>query len=284
MESNPSTRAIAEAVIALAERHRQVTARRTAEWGPSIEAAPPAMCPTHPGQALETDVERSAFESAKHRRVVIVCHKCPACAEDQVRQRITRQLLARGLPPRSVGITMGTWKTDWEPTRAQARAEAWRKADEWIKNRHNPFLIILGGRGGTGKTALGVAALKAVAPSDLRCVEFRELMADLLGMDHDQQGRRIKALRQYSGLMIDDFGNRHIGTKDGFGGNSMERDAMASILNFRFEERLPTILTSNLSPTEFAGRLDDRTVDRIRAGRVFIDASDWPSRRAAEGI
>lgn len=284
MRTIPTTASIAEAVLTLAERQREITTRRAAQWGPLIAQAPAAMCSTHPGQPLDVDVERSAFESARQRRVVIVCHECPACAADAVRARMTKRLIARGLPPRSVHITLETWNPDWEPKAAPARRAAWKAVDAWAKDRQIPFLVILGGKGGTGKTALGVAALKAVAPSDVRCVEYRDLMADLLGMDADERGHRIRALRQYRALMIDDFGNRHIGAKDGAGGNAFERDVLASILHHRFEERLPTIVTSNLSPVEFAGRLDDRTVDRIRAGRVVVDAGAWPSRRAAVGI
>jgi len=59
---------------------------------------------------------------------------------------------------------------------------------------------------------------------------------------------------------------------------------MGSVLNFRFEHRLPTILTSNHDRVQFANKLDPRTVDRIGAGRLVIDASMWPSRRAADGI
>lgn len=281
---SPGTLApIAARLVQFGAQAAAVQARRLEQYGPSINAAPVAMCPSHPGVALRVDVNRSAYESARARRVVIVHHDCPDCIDARARQRLARQLIARGIPPRSLGITLETWQPDWEPMFADKRAKAWISVSAWTKSQDVPFLCILGGRGGTGKTALGVAALRAFG-ADIRALEFREWIGRLLGMESDDRQAHFERVRRYAGLMIDDFGNRFIGGRDDVGGNAFERDAMASVLNYRFENRLPTILTSNLDPVAFAARLDDRTVDRIRAGRLFIDASDWPSRRAAEGI
>jgi len=256
--------------------------RRVREWGASVAKAPVTMCPRHPGEPLVADLERSLHASDRAKRVVIVCQPCPACEEDEARRRGDRQLLRRGIPTRSLGVTLETWQPDWEPLFADERAKAWQTVQAWTQGRPAvPFLIIFGTNGGTGKTALGVAALKACS-RDFRCLEFRDWIGALLALEPGERAGAIEAVRGYRALMIDDFGNRFGGARDEIGGNAFERDAMAAVLNWRFEQRLPTILTSNLDPAEFARRLDDRTVDRIRAGRVLIDATGWPSRRAAE--
>lgn len=274
---------VAQQLTQFAANARKIQEARMDAFGPAIAAAPAGMCPEHPGVALRPDVERSAFESAKNRRVTIVHHECPECVDGEARRRLTRQLIKRGIPPRSIGVTLETWEPDWEPLFAEQRAKAWREVMNWTKAQQHPFLVILGARGGTGKTALGVAALRALGP-DIRCLEFRDWIGNLLSMDVSDRQGALESQRRYRGLMIDDFGNRHTGAGDERGGNSFERDCLAALLNHRFENRLPTVITTNLDAVSFAGRLDDRTVDRIRSGRVVIDASGWPSRRAAEGI
>ncbi len=272
-----------QGALSLAERARQAGERRAAQWGAVLTSAAQAMCSRHQGQALQMDLDRSLFESDRNGRVTIVCHPCPICAADEGKRKAERRFLARGIPPRSLHITLETWEADWEVTYATSRAAAWREVNEWTQRQQCPFLIILGSQGGTGKTALGVAALRAFG-ADIRCLEFRDWIGKLGALDFSDRQPALESVRDYRALMIDDVGNRHVGAKDDAGGNNFERDCLAAVLNWRFEKRLPTIMTSNLNGEQFAGRLDSRTVDRIRAGRVFIDATHWPSRRAAQGI
>lgn len=273
----------APSFIALAEKAAAAQRLREEKWGDAITSTPPAMCPQHPGQPLAKDIPRSAFESERQRRVVIVCEPCPMCAENDRRRRQRDRLLARGIPPRSIDVTLETWDPAWEPEHAEARGAAWKAVNDWCQRRPHPFLIILGQRGGTGKTALGVAALRWFG-ADIRCVEFREWIDGLVSTPVDDRFPRLDSLRKCGGVMIDDFGNRHGGARDEHGGGSFERDCVATVLNYRFEKSLPTVITTNLTPEAFAGRLDDRTVDRIKAGRLVIRADEWPSRRAAEAI
>jgi len=263
---------------------KNVQAKRAAIielWTPQIEAAPLARCPDHPCE-LPHDVELSAIQSQKAGRLAIVSGECPMCRERDAIRRAESRLLRQGIPPRQLHVRLSTWDANWEPTFAAQRAAALAAVAEWVKARPNPFLIILGARGGTGKTALGVAALRACS-TDIRFVQFRDLMDQLLGMDFSLRPAEISSLRQVGALMIDDVGNRQTGAKDGAGGNAFERDVMGQLLEHRFESRLPTILTSNLDPMAFAGRLDDRTVSRIKPGRLLIEANDWPSKREADG-
>lgn len=274
---------IADRLLQFANRASKVQEMRLAQYGPAIEAAPSETCRLHAGVMLLVDLNKSAYESARARRAVVIHHPCPECVAAEHRQRQAQQLVARGIPPRSLTLTLETWDAAWEPTFAAERAAALSKVLKWTQFKECPFLVILGTRGGTGKTALGVAALRALG-ADIRALEFREWIGRLLAMDSEDRQGHFESVRRYAGLLIDDFGNRFIGGRDDLGGNAFERDAMASVINHRFEHRLPTIITSNLDAQAFAARLDDRTVDRIRAGRVVIDASKWPSRRAAEGI
>ena len=258
----------------------KVQAKRAAiiaHWTPQIEAAPLARCSKHPVD-LAHDIELSAIQSAKANRLTIVSAGCPLCQEEADIRRAESRLIRAGIPPRQIGVRLSTWDANWEPVFAPQRAAALGRVAEWVDRRPNPFLVILGARGGTGKTALGVAALRALS-TDFRCIEYRDWFSATLAMEFDERFAEISLLRQVGALLIDDFGNRTTGGKDAAGGNLFERDIMGQILNHRFEQRLPTILTTNLDGRAFAGRLDDRTVDRIRAGRLVIDATDWPSKR-----
>jgi DNA replication protein DnaC len=267
----------------LVARVRAASEARAMKWEQPIHAAPACACPRHPDQMLSKDEERCAFQSERAGVLTIVHFPCPECVKDEQRARAERRLLARGIPPRSIHVTLKTWSPYWEPVFAPQRLQALSEVVRWCEDRPHPFLVILGHSGGTGKTALGVAALRSFGP-DIRCLEFRDWMNRLTGLSLDERQRNLEDVRTYSALMIDDFGNRFIGARDNEDGNAWERDAMGTVLNYRFEHRLPTIITSNHDRIQFANKLDARTVDRISAGRLLIDASLWPSRRAAFAI
>jgi len=207
--SAPSLNGI-ETVI---ERARAASEYRAIKWEQRIHRAPATHCTRHPEQGMAKDEERSAFQSERLGTLTIVHYQCPLCLRDEVRAKEERRLIARGIPPRSVKVTLETWETGWEPTAAPQRVQALAEVRDWCVRRPNPFLIILGHSGGTGKTALGVAALRSFG-IDIRCLEFRDWMNRLTGLSLDERQRSLEDVRGYPALMIDDFGNRYVGKKD----------------------------------------------------------------------
>ena len=263
----------------IARRYEELQRERLAEYGDAIRQAPRATCPQHPAQGLELDLEASTFQSARARKPVAVHRPCPLCQAQAEQAAEVRKLLARGFPERSAHMTLDTWDPAWEPTFAKERAAALESVRAWCTTRPNPFLVIMG-RAGAGKTALGVAACRAI-PGVMRALDCRTWLNELLALEARPRQSRIDLAKAYTVLMLDDFGARSVGQRDAQGANPFERDTIGELIAHRYDKRLATIITSNLDGKAFAHRLDDATVSRIRGGRLLIDASKWPSRREA---
>ena len=284
---NPSDRhpALAELpalVERLAASARAAFERRMDRWGAAVVAYGERPCDQHPAAILKPDLERSIWESDRSGDLVIVLERCPLCLAALDERREENRLIARGVPMRCAKMTLGTWQPYWEASKADDRNKALTRVHAWTtREKREPFLIIAGAECGTGKTALAVAALRAFG-RNIRCVDFAQLIEDLIAAKPDERPAMLQDLCGYDALLIDDFGARTVGSRDIDGGNAMERDAMSAICKFRYESNRPTIITSNLNPIDIAKSLDGRTVDRIRAGRVLIDTTGWPSRRAAD--
>lgn len=124
--------------------------------------------------------------------------------------------------------------------------------------------LVLSGPTGVGKTYAAVAALRAAVSLGARVgfAYFPALCNALL----DPERRREARLRvQDPGLVVlDDFGAEYL-KAGGFLDSLVEE-----IIWHREGDRLPTILTTNLTATQLKERLSERIVDRLRGawGRV----------------
>lgn len=129
--------------------------------------------------------------------------------------------------------------------------------------------VMLAGISGTGKTDLAVAAVKHAKERGM--VAFFISEPDLLqrvkasydNEDEYSEDDLMQALEQAHLVALDDFGK----TK----GTDFADDLIYRLVNKRYENRLPTIYTTNLSPSEFA-RGDRRvaTTRRIRETALGI--------------
>jgi len=62
-------------------------------------------------------------------------------------------------------------------------------------------------------------------------------------------------------------------------GSEFERQIMFDVLNERYEKRKPSILLSNIPPSELGTYLGDRVTDRLREDGGKMIAFDWESYR-----
>ncbi len=125
--------------------------------------------------------------------------------------------------------------------------------------------ILLYGPPGTGKTHLAVATLRnVIVHKGLKGIfcDFRELLIDLKSTfdTKDSTTEVLDAVRKAPLLVLDDVGAER--------NTDWARDVLAEIVNFRYTNSLPTIITTNLSfgiPGEesFAAKFDERTESRI---------------------
>ena len=128
------------------------------------------------------------------------------------------------------------------------------------------FLFLLG-RLGTGKSHLAVAALRTFGKGWF--IKHNSLLSAHRATYHDKNAfdpiQRAKAARLF---VLDDLGFS-VGGRD-------ELPLLHEVLDYRHEERLPTIITSNLLYEELAPVLGDRMRDRLRESthRVFMFTGD----------
>lgn len=130
-------------------------------------------------------------------------------------------------------------------------------------------LVFLYGPPGRGKTHLAAAAVNA-APSHGRASYFwnvAELLAYLRSQFGENAGAAaenyIRSLAQSEQVLaLDDLG-AHKGT-------DWTHEVLYRIVNGRIENRVPTILTSNVAMEA----LDQRLRSRVRAGLVYCEGRD----------
>jgi DNA replication protein DnaC len=125
--------------------------------------------------------------------------------------------------------------------------------------------ILLYGPPGTGKTHLAAATLTAVIKyKGLKGVfcDFRALLIELRNSfsSIDSSGEILDFARKAPLLVLDDVGAER--------GTDWAREIFAEIVNYRYTQSLPTIITTNLvfdviSSESFAVHFDDRTESRI---------------------
>ena len=136
--------------------------------------------------------------------------------------------------------------------------------------------LLLAGAYGTGKTHLAYAIagelLRRSEP--VYAASMPEMLTTIRNGFNDAQGysaeQRIRALRTVSVLVLDDWGTEK--------GSDWVSETMFSVLNARYNDRLPTVVTTNLSPAELTrkdGRLASRLLDKALSRVLVLAAGDY---------
>lgn len=217
--------------------------------------------------------------------------KCPVCiaessaeklraeaekAVEESRRAWQRKLGISGIPERFTSRTLETYSAKSE---GQQRALTFASdyAEGFAKVLETGRCAIFCGKPGTGKTHLAVGVgLKVMARN-----------GNVLFTTVQRMMRRVKdAWRKDSGeseseviglfvlpelLIVDEIGVQF--------GSDFEKNMMFDILNERYENRLPTLLLSNLTAGEVKNFLGERVFDRLREDGGECVVFDWSSHR-----
>lgn len=136
--------------------------------------------------------------------------------------------------------------------------------------------ILLYGRSDMGKTG----ALSPLFVSKVRAgvaglwVQYNDLLAALRDFESGQVQERIKAAQHAELLFIDDFGDPAADRA----ATDYTRDVIFRILDHRNNYHLPTLVTSNLSPTQMQSQFHERTVKRLNEMCVIVEVGGTPMR------
>jgi len=217
-----------------------------------------------------------------------ICH-C-AAGQEILRQRAEQRRQAWygpgaareiGVPGRLATATLDTFPDQNSPALAQVRA--------WLEHpKRKPGLMLIG-PAGRGKTGLMTAALmelcRAYAAERDYMLEPRQVGAMVVSTalfdrlrDWDEADRTMLHLQNVPYLAIDDLGTERI--------TEWGADRMFELINARYADERPILVTSNLDADQIAARIDsvampsgERIVSRLtqmcRAIAFPAAAPDW---------
>lgn len=138
------------------------------------------------------------------------------------------------------------------------------------KLRHQSLLFL--GPTGVGKTHQAYGALRYIAAADTpiawvssTCTDMYAALRPRHGVDSETEFRRYAYAPL---LLLDDIGAAKV--------TEFTEEINFRLVNHRYENRLPTIITSNVLPKELTERLGDRVASRLvgMSDRIAIRGND----------
>lgn len=214
--------------------------------------------------------------------------KCPICLQEEINQVQARLLNHNNtvianlkknaqIPPRFENCSLKNYEVINEGAR-KALMLATRYTEKWLDRLAKGGGLIFCGKPGTGKNHLACAIAneiieqhqaKVLLSTALRIV--RDVKTSWNRDSTKTEDELIKFYASQDLLIIDEIGVQF--------GSEAEKIILFEIINTRYENRLPTILISNLSVNELSDYIGERVLDRMMEGQGAIVAFDWESYR-----
>ncbi len=205
-------------------------------------------CSTHRFTRL-VDWDASARQTHLSGKPILEYTDCPGCKKSAAIAGRSDWLRSIGVPRNLLHCTF----EGYGPIN-ESQNRAFVAAGKYAK-RKKGCLALGGSAKGTGKTHLAVSILRECGKG--RFISQARLMT-CVSERYDDRNRPdvVCECEQVSLLVIDDLGISR-------GGADVET-VLHRILTHRYDEGLPTIITSNLTIHEFSNVVGDRMMDRFR--------------------
>lgn len=201
-------------------------------------------CPSC-GTVMRWNVEATARNRVEGDASTVY-HECNECAERE-------WLRGRGVPEAYWHASFENWRVETDQD-----AKALEKSKRFALHEPTAGVLIISGTVGRGKTHLGTAAFRAVANAKVRIWIDQPSAVTALRAEYGSGNPASLALRLgNAGLLLWDDLGLSTGARD-------EEALVESVFYRRHANRLPTIITTNLAPHEFAASVGPRLAERLR--------------------
>jgi DNA replication protein DnaC len=198
------------------------------------------------------------------------------CRAGQVSQQVRQRLFSLSRLDQLSHLTFDNFqprgKFDLPPRQADSLEVAYNTAQQFAQ-RLEGWLVLQGGLG-CGKThlaaaignfavSMGVPTLFITVPDLLDSLRFT--------FDNPEATfeERFEQIRSAPLLVMDDFGTQKVST--------WGQEKLFQIINYRYINRLPLVVTTNLNEEDFEERIRSRLQDQELVSRVHIMAPDYRS-------
>lgn len=181
-----------------------------------------------------------------------------ACSCMQTR-RCIREMERSGLQKSIRELTFEAFqtKTPWQEKLKKGAQDYAQTGTGWF---------LAGGQAGCGKTHLctAICRQRLLDGHEVLYMSWREQVSTLksLAMDPDRRTERLERFKRAQILYIDDLYKCGLRADGGDLPSSAEINLAFEIINYRYQNRLPTIISTERSPQELV-RIDEATGSRI---------------------
>ena len=254
------------------------TLKKLAAATPGGTAEPPA---TRRGQGLAGDPDCSLCGGLGYlRRELSIDHPdfgklviC-SCRQGEVANKVHERLFSISNLENLRHLTFENFQTrgriGLSPWQADTLERAYNQSRQFAQSL-NGWLLLQGGYG-CGKTHLAAAianfTVEVGVPTLFITVPD---MLDALRFAYDDPEstfeQRFEEIRSAPLLIMDDFGTQNA--------TAWAQEKLFQIVNYRYINRLPMVVTSNLMLEQIEGRIRSRLEDPELVTRVFIQATDF---------
>ena len=188
-------------------------------------------------------------------------------------EKMSRSLMeSSNLGRRFKDRTFDNFKVEYQP---EAYAKAYEYAKDFEDNRGNGLMMI--GNAGTGKTHLAAAITHYVIEEFGATVKFgcfTDILTDIkksFSTDEDI----VRQLKEVPLLVIDDLGKERQ--------SEWSDSILYEVINSRYEDYMPTIITTNLNPKQLEARFGEAILSRLFEMCDAINMSGTDIRKAERG-